>query len=109
MNQVERYEIERREQWREYGMKAMPFFRFPPDWQVCFIAPFGGVLTRFVIKLPSGNTKSVYFDAHDAAGCVGQPYWEVYPYRGDCGRCMKDEADDLIRMIGDEEPGPSYD
>ena len=48
------------------------------------------------------------------AGCVVQinpspegwrGKWEFYPYRGDSGRCAKDDIPELLRMIADTQEG----
>jgi hypothetical protein len=97
----DRHDIERSEGWREYA-KRMPWIKFPADWQVAVIPPFAGALARFRVKLPSGTEKSIYFDAHEALGYFGAPYWEVHPYQGDVGRCEMTNTDELLRMIADE-------
>lgn len=102
MTDILRYKIEADERWREFGGASMPYIQFPSDWKVQMIAPFGGALVRFRVVLPSGRSKSIYFDAHDSLGCVGEPYWEVYPYRGDVGRCLMSEVDNLLQMIAHE-------
>jgi len=43
--------------------------------------------------------KSIYLDSHDRLGCVGEPYWEVYPCDGDTGRCLKAEIAELLKLI----------
>ena len=95
--------IESEEGWRS-NVARIPFIKFDPTWEVKVTPPYGGCLARFQVKLPSGQIKSVYLDFFDRCGCVGQPYWEVYPYRGDCGRALMDEVDLLIQMIRNEEP-----
>jgi len=99
---IKRYEIEREERWREF-VRQMPHIQFPGDWKVAVIPAFGGALARFLVLLPSGTEKSIYFDAYDRLGCVGEPYWEVHPYRGDVGRCLMNETDELLQMIADEQ------
>jgi len=99
-NVMERYELERQENWEAHA-RNMPFFKFPPGWEVQINPPTGGALARFRVKLPSGEIKSIYFDAHNRLGYFGEPYWEVYPYQGDVGRCAQDESERLIEMIAD--------
>ena len=96
-----RYHVEEQEKWRDF-VEQMPYLSFPADWKVSIIPPFGGALARFRVKLPSGLEKSIYFDAYEKLGSYGEPYWEVYSYRGDTGRCALNEIDKLIEMIGDE-------
>lgn len=102
---MKRYEVERNENWRE-ARKQMPKLRFPADWDVTIIPPFGGAMVRFVVDLPCGAHKSIYADFHRALGYYGHPddesptpYWEVYPVQGDVGRCDIDDVAELMRMI----------
>lgn len=95
-----RFKIEQQDQWRE-SIEKIPFIRFPADWQVQVIPPYGGAMARFRVKLPSGEDKSVYLDFYDRLGYMQQPYWEVYPYQGDVGRALLNETDLLLEMIGD--------
>jgi len=105
--QMARYKIEVEQEWRETG-DAIPFISFPTDWQVKVIPPFGDAAVRFVVKLPSGMTKSIYLDVRDSLGFFGgvgnepTPYWEVYPYLGDVGRCAMGDTKGLLEMIADE-------
>lgn len=96
-----RYKIEEQDKWRE-SIGTIPFIKFPAEWQVQVIPPFGGAMARFRVKLPSGADKSVYLDFHDRLGYMQQPYWEVYPVKGDCGRALLNETDLLLELIGDE-------
>lgn len=96
-----RLKIEDEENWRGY-IKSMPFIQFSADWKVSIIPPFAGAIARFRVKLPSGSVKSVYFDPFNRLGCEDEPYWEVHPFQGDCGRCNKDEIEELLQMIADE-------
>jgi len=93
----ERYDIETREEWRKW-MGRIPAIEFPAGWQVKVIPPFGGAMARFRV-LAGGKDISVYLDVFDRLGCVGAPYWEVYPYQGDVGRVPMDDVSGLIAMI----------
>jgi hypothetical protein len=43
---------------------------------------------------------SVYLDPHNLLGYYeGEPYWEVYPYLDDVGRCDMDDIETLLEMI----------
>ena len=104
---MERYQIENKQKWRE-EIETMPWITFPADWKVQIIPPFGDAVVRFYVTLPSNEHRSVYLDSRCSLGAVLDengpiPYWEVYPYRGDVGRCLKAEVEELLRMIGDEE------
>jgi hypothetical protein len=103
-----RYQIEEQDRWHKV-IPEIPYIQFPAEWQIRVIPPFGGLIARFNVKLPSGLEKSIYLDYYDRAGCVGHPYWEVYPVQGDCGRCSRDDVAELLKLIADETPEPSND
>lgn len=74
--------IEHEESWREWCEKIHPL-RFDSDWDVYIIPPFGGALTRVVIK-KNGKQVSMYFDAYSQLGYMYHegkpiPYFEIYP------------------------------
>ncbi len=98
-----RYKIEAQDQWRE-SIGKIPHIQFPADWLVQVIPPFGGAMARFRVKLPTGGEKSVYLDFYDRLGYYGSPYWEVYPFEGDVGRCDMADVPELLRMIASESP-----
>ena len=98
---IHRSMVEEDERWREI-INEIPYIKFHQDWLVSVIPPFGGSVARFRVRLPSGNEKSVYLDFYDRLGYFGSPYWEVYPYRGDCGRAALNDTNLLVEMIGDE-------
>lgn len=100
-----RAEIEHHERWHDYTA-LIPWLSFPAGWQVQMIPPFAGAMARFRVRLPDGSEKSVYFDAHDALGCYGEPYWEVHPVQGDTARCAMNETEELIRLLGLSNYGP---
>jgi hypothetical protein len=103
-----RYNVEASECWREWCEKV-PFIRFPAEWDVKVIPPFAGAIARFIVRLPDGETRSVYLDVYNRLGFYSnppEPYWEVYPYQGDVGRCDMADVAELIRMIGDSTPEP---
>jgi len=102
-----RLKVEEQQKWRE-ELDHIPFIRFPADWQVQVIPPFHDAVVRFRVKLPSGYLKSIYLDRRNSLGYwdeIEEPYWEVYPYRRDVGRCGMEEIDELLRMIADTEEG----
>ena len=101
--QQQRYEIEDKQSWRE-EMEVIPFIQFPADWKIQVIPPFGDAVVRFRVQLPSGNERSIYLDSRESLGIYGnlEPYWEVYPHRGDTARCGINEIDTLLEYIGDE-------
>lgn len=103
--QRQRYHIEDQQKWRE-EIQVIPFIQFPSDWKVQIIPPFGDAVIRFRVKLPSGKERSIYLDSRESLGVYGdplEPYWEVYPYRGDTARCGMREIEKLLEYIGDED------
>jgi hypothetical protein len=104
-----RYKIEQEQDWRGEIVR-IPWLHFRGDWQVRIIPPFGDAVIRFQVVLPSGALKSVYMDSRNSLGVWGslttvEPYWEVYPYQGDVGRCDIDDTIMLMEMIQDETMG----
>jgi hypothetical protein len=76
----------------------IPFIEFPANWKIQIIPPFGGASIRFRVKNGKSYV-SIYLDCYDNLGCVGEPYWEVYPYQTDTFRCGLNETDKLISAI----------
>jgi hypothetical protein len=102
---MNRLRLENDQKWRE-EIAIIPFIQFPSDWSIQVIPPFGDAVVRFRVRLPSGKEKSIYLDKRNSLGYwddPDQPYWEVYPHRGDVGRCSMNEIDLLLEMIGDEQ------
>lgn len=96
-----RYKIEEQQSWRE-ETKSIPFIQFPSDWKVQIIPPFGDAIVRFRVEIEEGVHRSIYLDGRNSLGYWGDGYyWEVYPYRGDTGRCDMEDISELLRMIGD--------
>lgn len=98
---IQRYMIEDREKWREWMLK-IPALSFPKRWQITITPPFAGAMARFLVttdKMAPGDGVSVYLDVYENLGYFGRPYWEVYPYKGDTGRCAMEETEHLLRMI----------
>lgn len=59
-------------------------------------------MVRFKIKtkeLPDGKFVSIFLDCYDLFGCMGETFWEVYPYKGDIFRCGLYEIDELLMAI----------
>jgi hypothetical protein len=96
----ERYKVEYAEGWRDM-LHDIPALRFPPHWHVRMSPPFSGAIVRFRVSL-DGDTdheSSVYLDVWDRIGYMGEPYWEVYPYQDDVGRCPMNDTVKLMDMI----------
>ena len=108
---LERYRVEQDQDWKGEIVR-IPWLHFRGDWQVRIIPPFGDAVIRFQVILPSGTLKSIYMDSRHSLGVWGDlnnpqpdPYWEVYPYRGDVGRCHLADTIMLMEMIQDETNG----
>ena len=107
---LERYKVERDQDWKGEIVR-IPWLHFRGDWQVRIIPPFGDAVIRFQVILPSGTLKSVYMDSRNSLGIWGkgmtdvEPYWEVYPYQGEVGRCALADTIMLMEMIQDETSG----
>lgn len=102
-DRIKRYTIEHFEKWQEWACK-IPAIEFPAGWKVTIIPPFCGAIARFYVQVPGQlENKSIYLDVFDALGCVGKPYWEVYPYKNDVGRCAMADVEKLLEMIADGE------
>jgi len=86
--------------------QEIPYIPFPSDWEVKITPPSVGAVVRFRVK--KGDAKvSVYLDCYDNLGCVGFPYWEVYPYGGDVFRCDMLDTESLLRAIDESISGQS--
>lgn len=100
---MDRCRVEELQKWRE-EINNIPFIQFPAEWKVQVIPPFADAIVRFRVEIEDGVFRSVYLDGRNSLGfwdLVGGYYWEVYPYRGDTGRCALNEVSELLRMIGD--------
>lgn len=98
--QRRRLTVEEEQKWREV-IPRIPFLRFPADWEIQIIPPFLDATVRFMVRLPNGEIRSVFLDTRNSLGYWEGHYWEVYPYRGDIGRCSLNETEKLLEMIGD--------
>lgn len=97
-----RHELEEMEEWKKWAIE-IPFFEVPQGWKIKTIPPVTMAIVRFHLLSPSGNTYSIYFDAYDQLGCVGEPYWEVHPIENDVERFLMNEIDELIERVQIEE------
>ncbi len=87
--------IEEKHEWRRW-MREIPAIHFPTDWAVTIIPPFGGAVVRFRVN----DKVSVYLDCYDRIGCVGHPYWEIYPDKeGDTDRFSMNDVEELLEGI----------
>lgn len=99
-NSVDSVRHERAFEYRKWCDK-IPYIKFDPGWEVKVIPPFGGAVVRFLVNY-KGNQVSVYLDCYEMLGCMGQPYWEMYPYEEDVKRFYLNETDELINCIREE-------
>lgn len=77
----------------------IPYIKFPFNWEIAIIPPFGGAVVRFVVKQHEARV-SVYLDCYDELGYVGEPYWEIYPSETqDNMRFLMKETDLLLEAI----------
>lgn len=76
----------------------IPYIRFRPEWDVQICPPFSGAMVRFRVKYKKAEV-SIYLDCYDALGCVGVPYWEVYPIDNDVDRIEMRNIDMLLKSI----------
>lgn len=108
---LKRYAIENEQDWKGESVR-IPWMYFRSDWQVRVIPPFGDAVIRFQVILPSGTLKSIFMDSRNSLGVwwgadknTPEPYWEVYPYKGDVGRCDLADTIMLMEMIQDDTNG----
>lgn len=86
---------------RKWAMD-MPVLRFPSQWRVQIIPPFGGALARFVVYGKGNAQVSVYFDAYEMLGCYGEPHWEAYPIGDNNERWAMKDWRKMFRAIDRE-------
>jgi len=83
------------DRWRN----EIPYIKFNSEWEVRAIPAFSTGIIRYHMK-HNDNFCSIYLDCYDMAGCVGSPYWEVYPYYDDdVFRCGMKHTDQLLKAI----------
>lgn len=83
-------------------MQEIPYIKFPEHWKVKITPPYAGAVIRFRVIVDEKNEDvSIYLDCYDRLGYFGEPYWEVYPYKNDVGRCAMSDIATLIEMIAD--------
>jgi hypothetical protein len=96
-----RSDIEMEEKWREI-CHEVPYFTPPPGCEIAILPPFGGAVGRFRIRNPAkpNDDISVYLDWYGRLGCMGKPYWELYPNaEHDCSRYWLNETKELMNEI----------
>jgi hypothetical protein len=98
------YEVEAAQEYLKWRSE-IPSMKFPADWFVRMIPPFGGAVVRFYASLDEtlSNGVSVYLDCYDRLGFMGmKPHWEAYPINGDNVRFYLEESDKLLEAIDKE-------
>lgn len=96
-------EVARTFEWGKWAME-IPYLRFPSHWHVKIIPPFITGVIRFIVKTDktADRSVSVDLDCYDRAGFVGEPYWEVYPYRDAIKRrCLLKETERLLNYVAE--------
>jgi len=92
-------------------IKEMPYFKFPPTWDIKIIPNFCGSDARFLVK-KGGDYISVYLDIGNKLGAYGKPYWEVYPvkyaYYRDTARFGFNDISGLLACIQTQLDGLVY-
>ena len=94
-----RPKLERAEDWNRW-IREIPAIKFKSDWEVRVIPPFAGAIARFHIDKGDKHV-SVYLDCYDKLGCVGEPYWEIYPYEEDTARVLMNDIDELLKLLSE--------
>ncbi len=97
------YEIEEKFEWRKWTQE-IPYIQFPAHWLVKAVPPIHVGVIRYWVTTPELKRRdervSIYLDCYDTSGCVGEPYWEIYPIDGDCERFMMADVTGLVDGIG---------
>lgn len=87
-------------EWDKW-VKEIPAIKFEPTWEVRVIPPFCSAVVRFCVVCGNADL-SVYLDCYDQLGRFGEPYWELYPHRGDTARFKMNDITGLRRAIKNE-------
>jgi len=98
-NYFDRSKVEKCEEWMGWIAK-IPSLRFSSEWEVKIIPPFAGAIARFHIDHGDAHI-SVYLDGYDNLGCVGEPYWEIYPYNNGTCRVLMNDTEELMKEIAE--------
>jgi len=101
-----RFKIEQYEKWDDIRTD-IPSINFDKEWDVKIVPPFGGAIVRFLIFKKDKQVCSVYLDWYDRLGCVGEPYYELYPFEEDVKRYLINNVielqDDIRKLYKDSE------
>lgn len=75
---MEHWDYDKKMECRKWAQE-IPYLKFPSEWMVKIIPPFGGASARFMVKLGEKEV-SIYLDCYSNLGNIGgDPYWEIYP------------------------------
>ena len=99
MSVLDRPTLEHEENWREW-VRKIPSINFKNDWAVTVIPPFASAMARFLVK-KNNKEVSVYLDCYDNLGFVGEPYWEIHPYKDDVHRVLMNDIDELTQLLSE--------
>lgn len=83
-------------------INSIPAIQFPESIKVKMIAPFGGVVARFIAVSAGDESKyvSVFLDASNALTASTHPVYEIYPdHYGDVSRFYLNETKEMIDAI----------
>lgn len=93
-------EVESIQEYTKWA-KEIPYIPIKNDWEIRMVPPFGGAIVRFVVRRKGEEQKevSVYLDCYSRLGAWNEPYWEIYPCKGDTYRCRMKDIEDLVDAI----------
>jgi len=94
-------ELEEAAEWRRWT-DEIPFIKFPADYSVKALPPFGGAIIRYWIKKDGCDQQiSVYLDCYNMLGAIPmEPHWEIYPdSEGDNARFKMNDTAVLLEEI----------
>ena len=95
-----KWEADQNKRFKEWYDK-IPHVPFNEKWDVRAVPPFGGAIVRYKVQ-HNGHEISIYLDAYDALGCVGEPYWEIYPnLHGDTLRFLMNETKEMVKELAE--------
>lgn len=105
MSNSKRYELSSQVD-REYEynkwLTKIPYFALPVDYEIKVIPPFGGAVSRFLVRDRKKHRAavSVYLDCYEMLGYFGEPYWEMYPnIVGGVSKFPMSDVDSLLENI----------
>lgn len=96
---IKRYEVEDIEKWSSIR-DEIPILNFKEEWGVKITPPVAGAVARFLIMKDNKQICSIYLDWYDRLGCVGAPYYELYPNEDDdTNRYLLDNVGEMMEDI----------